>query len=401
MASLGLEQVVPRWKKAGTATCAPPGITTAEVMGPLQQEGKDWAKSLFTAPARVPTAGEQSTIIAKVMEVAIVAAMDNSCYLFHNEARQQTGGLYIGEDASRVLARLVMLDWTVELLKLAEMNHLQLFYHGHYVDDAEQVGRALPPGTRWQGGQMVLCPDLVEEDSAVPADVRTMREYVKMGSSINEDIELTGDAPSLHTSGKMPALDTQLWVEGGKVLYEHYRKPMANKLVMLQWSAMPAKVKGTTLTQEAIRILKSTSRALPWATAAGHLSELSARMYASGYDEQFRHEVLKAGVDGYEKMVKVEEEGGRSVNRPRSWREDRRQRDKYHKGLNWYRSGGHHVPLFVPHTPGSELARRMRQKEEKNSQGRNIRFLICEQGGERVLQNDHFSKKNIGEPPTQ
>jgi hypothetical protein len=205
-----------------------------------------------------------------------------------------------------------------------------------------------------------------------------------MGSSVNQDIELTGDAPSLHASGKMPALDTQLWIEGGKVLYEFYRKPMANPLVMLKCSAMPAKVKRTTLTQEAVRILKNTSPALPWATAAGHLSDLSARMFASGYDEQFRYQVLKAGVDGYDKMVKVEEEGGRPVNRPRSWEQDRRQRDKHHKGQNWYRSGGHHVPLFVPHTPGSELARRMRAKEEENNQGRTIRFLICEVGGERV-----------------
>jgi hypothetical protein len=234
---------------------------------------------------------------------------------------------------------------------------------------------------------MVLCPELVEEDSAVPADVRTMREFVKMGSSVNPDIELTGDAPSLHASGKMPALDTQLWIEHGKILYEHYRKPMANPLVMLQCSAMPAKVKRTTLTQEAVRILKNTSRALPWDTAAGHLSDLSARMLASGYDEEFRHQVIKAGVAGFEKMVKVEEEGGRPVNRPRSWQEDSRQRDKYHKGLNWYRSGGHHVPLFVPHTPGSELARRMRRKEEENNQGRSIRFLICEMGGERVFNH--------------
>ena len=203
-----------------------------------------------------------------------------------------------------------MLDWTVELLKMAKQNGLKLYYHAHYVDDAEQVGRALPPGSRWQDGRMVLCPELVEGDATVPADIRTMQEFIKMGSSINQDIELTGDTPSLHTSGKMPALDTQLWVEGGKVLYEFFRKPMANPLVMLQCSAMPAKVKRTTLTQEVVRILKNTSRGLPWETAAGHLSEFSARMLLSGYDEQFRYEVLKAGVDGFKKMVQVEEEGG-------------------------------------------------------------------------------------------
>jgi hypothetical protein len=125
-------------------------------------------------------------------------------------------------------------------------------------------------------------------------------------------------------------------------------------------------------------------------------------MLASGYDEQFRYQVLQAGVAGYEKMVKVEEEGGRPVNRPRSWQKDRRQRDNHHKGQNWYRSGGHHVPLFVPHTPGSELARRMRAKEEENNQGRATRFLICEMGGERVHQQlwrpNPWPRRRCGRP---
>ena len=68
-------------------------------------------------------------------------------------------------------------------------------------------------------------------------------------------------------------------------------------------------------------------------------------------------------------MVKVEREGGRPLNRPRSWEEDERQKSKFNKKKNWFWTGGHHVPLFVPHTPGSELAKRMRGKEEENNQG--------------------------------
>ena len=39
---------------------------------------------------------------------------------------------------------------------------------------------------------------------------------------------------------------------------------------------------------------------------------------------------------------------------------------------NWYRSGGFDVPLFVPHTPNGELAKRMKEVEAKNQQGRKI-----------------------------
>ena len=97
---------------------------------------------------------------------------------------------------------------------------------------------------------MVFLPHLVEEDEEVQADMRTMREVVRMGNSLSEMIQLTGDCPSANENGKMPLLNTQVWVEENKLLHENYRKPMANPLTMLAMSAMPAKMKRTVLTQE-------------------------------------------------------------------------------------------------------------------------------------------------------
>ena len=161
---------------------------------------------------------------------------------------------------------------------------------------------------------------------------------------------------------------------------------MANSLVMMQCSAMPEKIKRTSLTQEGIRILRNNSQELPPEVAAGHLTDLCMRMRAAGYNEKFRLEVIKSAMHGFERMVKVEEEGGRPVNRPRSWEEDRRQVQvqKHSRQQNWFRAGGRHVPVFVPHTPGSELAKRMRAKEEENNQGRKTRFLIVELGGSKI-----------------
>ena len=109
-------------------------------------------------------------------------------------------------------------------------------------------------------------------------------------------------------------------------MYEHYRKPMANPLGMMECSAMPVKVKRTTLTQGVIRIQRNTSKQLPKETVVKHLDEFSASMKASGYSERFRLEVIKSGLEGFERMTKVEEEGGRPVNRPRTWEPDLRQK---------------------------------------------------------------------------
>ena len=185
---------MPRWKKEGKATCNPPGITTAEVKGPLQEEHKDWNKSLFHPPTRAATAAtkeERMEMVGMVLEQAITNIMSNTCYLFDGVVRQQSSGLATGEDISRALARVVMLDWDKKVTERARTNGLQLYYHGRYVDDAEEVGRALAPGTRWlEGpwagglGKLVVVEEEVQGDHAIPADLRTMQEFVKMGSSV-------------------------------------------------------------------------------------------------------------------------------------------------------------------------------------------------------------------------
>ena len=202
-----------------------------------------------------------------------------------------------------------------------------------------------------------------------------------MGNSLSPMIQLTGDCPSANPNGKMPLLDTQVWVEGNKLMHENYRKPMANPLTRLAMSAMPSKMKRTVLTQEVVRIRRNISLELPWETTAKHLNNFSARMRASGYGEKYRLEVIKSGVEGFEKMVMEEKNGGRPINQRRTWNEDQRQKKKELQKKNWYRSGGFDVPLFVPHTPNGELAKRMKEAEARNHQGRKIRFKIIEKGG--------------------
>ena len=119
--------------------------------------------------------------------------------------------------------------------------------------------------------------------------------------------------------------------------------------------------------------------------SANHLSNLSIRMKASGYREQFRLEVIKSAIDGFNHMVEAEKTGGRQINRPRRWESDLRQKQKHNKKRKTgSMEGSHHVPLFVPHTPGSELAKLMRKKEEENNQGRKICFLVFELGGTKI-----------------
>ena len=185
-------------------------------------------------------------------------------------------------------------------------------------------------------------------------------------------------------------------------MIENYRKPVANQLLMMEMSAMPAKMKRTVLTQEVVRIRRNIYPGLPWETTMKHLDNFSQRMRMSGYNENYRYQVIKSGVEGFDKMLRESEQGGRPINSPRTWEEDLRQKNKYFKKKRWFRKGGYDVPLFVPHTPRGELAKKMKEKEAQNNQGRTIRFRIVEMGGitleQKLRRSNPWAGENCGRP---
>ena len=106
---LGLQEVVPAWRRAG-GRGRPPGITTKEVRGPLQEE-KDWERSLFFPPTRRATEEEKKLILALCVEQGLLAAFEGHLYNWNKEVRGQLKGLGVGEDLTRSVARLILLDW--------------------------------------------------------------------------------------------------------------------------------------------------------------------------------------------------------------------------------------------------------------------------------------------------
>ena len=104
-----------------------------------------------------------------------------------------------------------------------------------YVDDVTEIAKAIDPGVRFDETKlkMVRIEELVETDKNVPEDKRTMEELRKIANTVYQCIQFTTDCPSSHQAEKVPVLDLQLFVAmDGKVKYEFYEKPCANKFVM-------------------------------------------------------------------------------------------------------------------------------------------------------------------------
>ena len=87
-----------------------------------------------------------------------------------------------------------------------------------------------------------------------------------MGNTIDSDIRMKEDVPSLNGDGKLPILDTKMRVEkegeGGteQIRYELFEKPMVSRLVTMERSSLPIKTKITVLAQEVVRWKKNSYR---------------------------------------------------------------------------------------------------------------------------------------------
>ena len=380
----GLSDVLPQLR---TNRGMKPGITSPEVSNtPLNKEVLK-EESRLTEPIREPSAQEQKRILAKCLARATHAAMSNHVFQLGGDIYSQDEGLPMGNPLTGVLARIEMLHWDRAFCSLIDnTKDINRSLHKRYVDDHLGGYRALEKGARWDPELKEVTYGTVEEaqeDTRQP-DVRTMDVVRAAANTISKSLQFTSDTPSQNNSKSLPVLDITCWVEEGTILYEHFRKPMAARESLLKDSALPAKTKRTVQSQEVVRILRNCHPEVPWSRKAEHLSQFMQRLRTSGYPQGYRAQILESGIAGYEKMLKVEMEGGRPVNRPDSCDKTSRKKRKIVEEKTWYRRGGNDTVLFVPTTPGSELASRMREIALKNNQGRDWQVKIVETSGRSV-----------------
>ena len=82
------------------------------------------------------------------------------------------------------------------------------------------------------------------------------------------------------------------------ILYNFYKKKMANKIPSMQASVAPEGQKVATCTQEIIRRYKNTSRSLPPTIITNILKEYMDELKAGGFSQLFREKVLDAATIG-------------------------------------------------------------------------------------------------------
>ena len=219
------------------------------------------------------TEDEKRMLLAKVIEIAIKTTFKNHLYQFEGQSYIQAKGGSIGLRLTGVVAKLVMNRWNTRFKELAIQNEITIYLNKTYVDDQNLLMEALEMGKRWTGEKMEWRSDWEKEDKEANEkdDKRTMRQIRLMANSILPYIQMKEEVASDCPEEKLPMLDFKVWKEEEKgekdekktiIKHEFYEKPMASKLVMMNKSALPHRMKVTSLSQEVVRRLKNTARSV-------------------------------------------------------------------------------------------------------------------------------------------
>ena len=280
---------------------------------------------------------------------------------------------------------------------------MEMLLYERYVDDSNQVAKVPPRGWKYdkkakkmvesQGDNEGGGED--EDEDCTPDDQRMAKILLDIANDVMNCIKMEADMPSKNVDGKLPILDMKVWTnEDGDIMFQHYEKSMSSRAILHANSAHPSACKRSVHVQEIVRRLMNSSPTLDWKKeVAPVLTEYMQRMKDAGYSEGYRKRILQQALSIYDSKIREEREGQRPVYRPKSWQKEERKKKKRESKHEWATKGGCIAPIFVPASPGGELARRMKEvtKEEGEKKGK-IRFKIVEMGGntlKRELQRSN------------
>ena len=387
-----LEEVCPKRKyRNGRPKITRNGVTV--------DKEKRW--NIWYEPEREPNELEKRLMLKESLKIALETLMTNHTYKFDEVIRKQKEGGAIGSDLTGEMARIFMCWWDRKIIE--KMNHLgiKVLLYKRYVDDINMIIEYLEGRFEYEEGRIVE-KEGTEEVGEEEKDQMMFRIVRDIGNEIHKSIQLTTDTPSENADNKVPILDLKCWVGEGidrkeRVLYEHYMKNMASRLLVHRQSAMSIQSKRTILTQQCLRVMLNCSEHIDEETKNGHLSYFMARMQSSGYDHEFRLEVLKSAKIAYSRM-KEKESQGEPMHRSRTMNRDERKKGKAEKRKKWYDTTKYEATLFVPATPGSELQKRMQGKVNESG----VKLKVIERSGEKLIRmvqkNDPFKKKLCSDP---
>ena len=288
-------------------------------------------------------------------------------YVFDGNIIRQKGGGSIGLDLTGVVADIYMDYWDEKFKEVLQNSNILVKLYKRYKDDIN----------------LVLEIDYNAEVDRAENEAATLRTIIEKANSIHPSIRVTGDIPSKYQDDRLPILDLKVWIGEAeqdvyKVITSHYMKEVSSRAVINEKSSHPRNMKKNVLVNEALRILRNSSKFLKWEETAEHLSYLMKRLQFSGYDQRFRHEVMKAAFKKYD-TNKEAVTGTQTKDR---------------KTKKW--QNGTETIMFVQATPNEELKKEIQRCALKNKIDIKVREKVDNNIRRELQRSNPFKNATCG-----
>ena len=329
-----------------------------------------------------------------------------------------------------------MAEWDSQLVRMLAENDLSYEDAARYVDDIRVIMKAIKLGWRWNTKEFEYREEwrTEEEEEGLTKTRKTARVMEAMMNSIMKGMRFTMEIGEDFKDNSLPTLDTRLWMEEGRIRYSYYEKPMCNKQVVHNNSAMGENSKIASLGQELIRRLKNTNLELKQGKIDEIVDNFAVKLVSSGYSTKQAHGIVTSGLKGFEKILKKQIDGVANIHRPAASGISTRNRKKLTGKTSWFKTRGklenktdteskcsktdakevtgtkeprrtgkketrcrmnqdkntHNedtrttTVLFVQQTPGGVLAKRFREAERELSRLTGFRVKITERNGTKA-----------------
>ena len=293
-----------------------------------------------------------------------------------------------------------MLKWDKKFIQATKDLGISLTFYSRFKDDIFVSAKNLEKGTKLDDGKLVIDDHKKLEDEDKNDEKITMEILQEIANKIDPMIKFTVDLPSDHEDGQLAVLDLKFRVNKvmkNRIDYEFYEKPTKNPKILLADSAINSNSKRTILTQECLRRMRNTKVELGESVRNKHLNDFMLKMKNSGYTQNYRIQILKSALKAFQKMVEEDTNGTKPLFRSKQWNIEHRTESKKNKLKNWYKNGEksdveYKSILFVPPTPGGDLLKELRKREDELNGKNGQRIKIVEKGGvkmERILTNKY------------
>ena len=266
----------------------------------------------------------------------------------------------------------------------------------------------------------------IDETSYDSAQINLIGE-TKTNKNKSNDLR---DPPSLIQVHSAQVCESQKVVSYYQVAFKFYKKPVSRPTIINANTAMAAKVKRETTSNELMRRLLNTSRGLPGSEEDMRVAvnQFMVEMRDSGYGEGYRKDTLYNTMRGYRRKVEAADNGGiplyreghegarerylRKVSASSDWFKRKkivteleensgRRPAKTSKRHPWSK-GKKPVPrddrevegvIFIPHTSSSSLQKSLQERDDQITKALGMpRTRYVERGG--VTLKDMLVNKN-------